>query len=341
MKILFYTLGKILKVTPLKLFTTLTRQNTVFPFYHAVSNSNPVHIKHLYKVRTEKDFEKDLDFLLKNFKPIYYTDITSTIYNKTRRKNSFLLSFDDGLREFYDVAAPILKRKGIPATCFLNTEFIDNKNLFYRYKASILVEKLRTTTLPASTKNRVKAWFQRHNLEYGNSYGSLLQVSYRNREWLNNLSELIEYSFKDFLTGSKPYLTGDQIRSLTNQGFTFGAHSIDHPRYEELNPDDQVYQTQKSLDEITRNFNLNYRLFSFPFADSNVPKTFFDRIFTAENPIADFTFGSSGLKKDLYPKNIQRIPMELKSYTAQEIIYGEYLYYITKFFLRKNTIKRR
>ena len=37
------------------------------------------------------------------------------------------LTFDDGFRELHDVVAPILLRKGIPATFFVNSAFIDNK----------------------------------------------------------------------------------------------------------------------------------------------------------------------------------------------------------------------
>jgi hypothetical protein len=54
------------------------------------------------------------------------------------------LSFDDGLSACYDTIAPILLRKGVPATFFLNPAFIDNKALMFRYKISLCLNALDT-----------------------------------------------------------------------------------------------------------------------------------------------------------------------------------------------------
>lgn len=46
------------------------------------------------------------------------------------------------MRQCYDVILPILEAKGIPATFFINSGFIDNKDLFFRFKASFLIDEL-------------------------------------------------------------------------------------------------------------------------------------------------------------------------------------------------------
>ncbi|WP_262708643.1 polysaccharide deacetylase family protein [Natronoflexus pectinivorans] len=55
----------------------------------------------------------------------------------------FHLTFDDGLSEIYHETIPILEKKGIPATIFLNTGFIDNKKMFYRFKSSLVIESIK------------------------------------------------------------------------------------------------------------------------------------------------------------------------------------------------------
>jgi peptidoglycan/xylan/chitin deacetylase (PgdA/CDA1 family) len=45
-----------------------------------------------------------------------------------RRKKTFVLTFDDGLEDFYDQAYPILHRYGFTATIFLITDFIKKGN---------------------------------------------------------------------------------------------------------------------------------------------------------------------------------------------------------------------
>ena len=126
----------------------LSGQHLILPFYHAVSDEDLIHLKHLYPVISTSRFGKDLDFLQQNYNAVSHNYLIDNKFSTTlRSKRAFFLSFDDGLRQFYDVVAPILLRKGIPATFFVNTGFIDNKDMFYRLKISILIEKVLKTEL--------------------------------------------------------------------------------------------------------------------------------------------------------------------------------------------------
>ncbi len=337
MNTFFYHFAQIANFIPLQHLARITGQGCILPFYHLVSDEEVIHIKNLYRVKSVEEFEDDLDFFLKNYEPV---DFHEFISDKKVKKNRFLLSFDDGLREFYDVVAPILKRKGVPAICFLNSGFIDNKELFFKYKASILIENLKTSKFSSAKEKELKNWFQTKGLAYNNHFQSLLSVNYQNKGILDELATLLDVCFPEYLLQQKPYLETGQIKELIAQGFHFGAHSIDHPFYAKISEEEQFRQTKQSIDEITSLFKLDYRLFSFPFSDYGVSKSFFEKIFDAVHPVADITFGTAGIKKDTCFYNKQRIPVENGNYTAKEIIYAEYLYYICKAFLGKNVIKR-
>jgi peptidoglycan/xylan/chitin deacetylase (PgdA/CDA1 family) len=282
----------------------------VLPFYHAVSDKTPLHFKHLYEPRSIKQFKEDLDFFLKFYKPIELKElIRLNKENKPLKNNYFHITFDDGLSEFYDVAAPILKAKGIPATVFLNSDFIDNEKLFYRFKASILIEKIVAK--------------------------GLIDITYSDRITLDNIAEENNIDFGEYLKKEQPYLSSNQIKELIQQGFTFGAHSKNHPLFKKLNLEEQIIQTKESIDTITNQFNLDYKVFSFPFTDNGVSKSFFTAI---ENDV-DLTFGSAGLKNDSIRNHFQRVAMELNK-EGNDIIKTEYLYYILKKMAGKNKIIR-
>ncbi len=331
-----YKLANIANV-PLSILKNLTKQDTIYPFYHTVSDNDIIHIKHLYPIRTVTRFEKDLDFFLKHYTPLDIKDLVDSVKNGTSvKKDGFLLSFDDGLAEFHDVIAPILLRKGIPAVCFLNSGFIDNQDLFFRYKASILIENLANKKLKPS----VTEWFKRNHLDQNSLRNALLSIDYNQRELLDELAALLEVDFNDYLKTQKPYMSTNQIQALIEKGFSFGAHSIDHPQYSKIDAESQVTQTKESINEVSSLFNLDYNVFSFPFTDFNVPQKFFDEIFQKDKAIADVTFGCAGLKNDSCMKNIQRIPIEIDSFSAKSVVTGEYFYYIGKAIFNKNIIKR-
>src|SRR5690606_39560979 len=96
------------------------------------------------------------------------------------------------------------------------------------------------------------------------------------------------------------------INELIAQGFTFGAHSLNHPLYEELSLDEQIHQTLASIEDIKNRFQLDYTVFSFPFTDFKVNKKFFSAI---KNHV-DLTFGSAGIKDDEIAFNLQRLRSE-------------------------------
>jgi len=111
-----------------------TGRYVIIPFYHVVSNERLPHIRNLYTYRDVDSFQRDLDFLQAHFLPIQWTEIEEA---QKRQQPSFCMTFDDGLSEVYTIIAPILKSRGIPALCFVNSGFVGNKGLFSRYAESL------------------------------------------------------------------------------------------------------------------------------------------------------------------------------------------------------------
>ncbi len=311
----------------------ISKQTRIVPLYHIISDENIPHIKHLYPVKSKKDFINDLDFLLKNFTPVSFHDFYNSLQTGNNlKKPSFLLTFDDGLKEFYTVVAPILKQKGIPAICFLNSGFIDNKALFYRYKVSLLIDFIK--------ENKInKMVFKIFPLVFKSDdkvFETLLNVKYSDDYLLDQIGLALGLSFDSFLKTVQPYLSKVQIKELINQGFSFGAHSIDHPLYADLSLENQLYQTQNSVDDICQQFNLNYKAFAFPFTDTGVNSDFFKEIY--KNKHLDITFGTAGLKTDEYTKNVQRIPLEQGNKSAKSIINTEIVKAMLRTSLGKNKV---
>ena len=231
-----------------------TGQHIVLPFYHSVANNTPIHIQHLYQSRSITSFKADLDFLLTHYKSIsLHQLIELNDSDEEIDENYFHITFDDGLREFYDVVAPILKEKQVHATVFLNSDFIDNKQLFYRFKESILFDKLKDK--------------------------SILSIPYSKEQHLDELALLNQIDFDAYLKEASPYLTSEQIKELIGDGITFGAHSKNHPLYKEISLEEQLVQTNESVKMITSQFGLDYSAFSFPFTDDGVSLAFFDKIY--------------------------------------------------------------
>ena len=108
-------------------FKTANSQKTVVPIlcYHSINNSNNYEADSL----PPSYFEQHLQYLNKNFTPISLKKALDYIDGRCPEINDpVVVTFDDGYKDNYDIAFPLLKKYSIPATFFIVTGFI-NGNL--------------------------------------------------------------------------------------------------------------------------------------------------------------------------------------------------------------------
>ncbi len=266
--------------------------NVVFPYYHLVADETPKHVSALYTAKTVEEFRQDLDLLLEYFEPVEIKELYELQKtNSVRKKPGFHLSFDDGLREVYTTIAPILQDKKIPATFFVNPAFVDNKDLMFRYKQSLIVNAMID-----QDKESVLGYDREEILTHGLFTNQILE----------KLAKELNLDFQDYLQEKKPYLNSKELKVLQKQGFTIGSHSLTHLEYSRISEKHQLVETMESIDWVRNNYEEPYKVFAFPFSDYGVKKSYFD---TLEGKIG-LCFTTAGIKNDVYPWVLNRFSME-------------------------------
>src|SRR5690554_2858642 len=101
-------------------------------YYHLVSNAKNPLVENLYTFKDEASFRRDLEALIKRYRVLDLEDIRA-------KRGGVVLTFDDGFAECYHTIFPILKQYNLPAFFFLNNDFLDNRDMFYRAKISLII----------------------------------------------------------------------------------------------------------------------------------------------------------------------------------------------------------
>ncbi len=328
-------LRPVASLIPLKNLIGLNKLNVIFPFYHIISDNSPEHIKNLYKVKSVSEFRSDLDILLRNFEPLSPSALISDPLLKTVKKPSFILSFDDGMREIKDNVVSVLNEKGISAIFFLNNSFIDNKELFYRHKISVLIEKIKSEDVPADKAAVISTLVDAFKYDRRTLIKHIYKLDYQQRWLPDKIGALLDIDFAEYLKKYRPYLTSEDITSLISQGFFIGSHTYNHPWLSELHEDQQLAEIHSSMLDIRERFKLNYSFFAFPFSDDGMKANFLGKLYNSDNQ-PNASFGTSGLQLEHQFPHYQRIPLEKGGGDAGQYLKTEYLY-----FLLKSLIKRR
>lgn len=273
------TLALGIRRLPGKTLAELAGSHLVAPCYHIVTDDSPAHVRHLYRPVGVSEFESDLEYLARHFHPLTLPDL-HRIGSEGRPvpKRSFFLSFDDGFREISEIVAPICKKKGIPATFFLTTGFLNNASLGFRHKASVLIDfclergipvdapalgPLRNTCAPGKQDLREL----------------LLSIQYGQAAILDECAKNLGIDWFQYLRDYTPYVTTNQVQLLLRDGFSIGGHSVNHPMYGQLSLECQIRETADCLQALTDRFALTTKAFAFPFVSDGVEDAFYEQAF--------------------------------------------------------------
>jgi len=322
-------------VLPLSILRAGSGTNPLIVNYHVVSDEKLLHIDSLYQYRNKETFINDLDFYISNYNPISLQEFLNHLDGQYQLpKNSILLTFDDGLKEVNNII-PMLIDKKITATIFLTKNFIDNKELSWDHKKSLIINRIqsdiRTSTVQLIESELDKQINTKHEL-----IDLILFLPYRKRQILDNIAAILEIDFDAFLKIQRPYLTSAEISEFITKGFSIGGHSIDHPPFRELSLNEQIEQTMESVNYVYNKFSLGYKVFAFPYTDIGITNSFFHKIVKD----IDASFGTQGVLKDSIKNNFQRVSIESFNHSARKTVKFHYLRNIAYKLTLKNHLIR-
>lgn len=312
---------RVSELIPLSILKRISPIDIYLPYHHIVSNTTASHVSNLYQFKNEKQFENDLDYLLKNYNPILVDDLVAYVKNgQSISPNSFLLTFDDGFRECATVIAPLLHRKGVPAIFFLNNNFIGNKKLFYRLKISLLIEQLlQNHSLNSIFQNKLSL----SNNSVDTSIDTLKTLDQSKELILDQIANETGLSFEKFLNDVQPFLNEDDVDQLVQMGFHIGGHSLSHPYFQFLSKEEQVHQAVASTRQLATRYRQEHLLFSFPHSDKVITKTVIQKIL---DDGIDVLFGIQNQLPELQNRMLHRFNAERPGIPIQRQIKAEMFY---------------
>jgi hypothetical protein len=217
--------------------------------------------------------------------------------------------------------APVFYAQGVPAVFFLITSVLDNRELCFTHKRSLLIHALASIG-DSHAKRKVSQLLTNEGVKGPDLVSRIRSINYRQRYVLDELGLVLGFDFADYVAAVKPYLTSEQIKNLMRKGFEIGAHSVDHPLYSELSLEEQLIQTQESLSWLSKHFQFECQAFAFPHRDAGISPEFFQKVFS--NGAIKVSFGTDAMLPHFYPRNLERFLMDEAHFPARQILAREF-----------------
>ena len=211
-------------------------------------------------------FRDQMRWLRRNCTPVALDELFDAAAHAGRIRPPVLVTFDDGYRDYHDLAYPVLRELGIPAVVFLATDCMDRGGMLWTddvhwathasRKARFALPWERTTVLGLSdVAGRAAA------SAHCKRYLKALPDGER-RLWLAALLEELDAPDVTRALG-RQLLSWDEVRAA-REGTRFGGHSHTHPILSRLAPEDMAREIRTCRERIAAETGEAPRSFAYP-----------------------------------------------------------------------------
>ena len=235
----------------------------VILIYHRVS---PVRLPWPSDVVSPGEFEREIAYLRKAAEIIPLDWLVARLREgKNLPSRTVVITFDDGYKDNYKIAFPILQKYNVPATIFLTTDYVDSSELFWWHKLSWAIWNTDIAEFKTINLGRHYLKSTGDRLLAIRKVKAVLEKLAKNQRnlVLDELLKALRISIPASL-GEELKLTWDEILKMNRGGISFGAHTASHPDLTGLSPEEakhEIIQSKKILeDKLGRSINS----FSFP-----------------------------------------------------------------------------
>jgi peptidoglycan/xylan/chitin deacetylase (PgdA/CDA1 family) len=233
--------------------------------YHRIGNaSESVFDRDVFST-TEEQFDQQMDFLKRNFEVISPSDLP--LARRTGKGRFVIVTFDDGYRDNYEKAFPILKHHGLKASFFVPTSFVDKRELSWWDTIAWMIRHADVTEIPAMK------WFPNALPTVGEARETAIREALKTyktlpgRDTANFVSDLAEATGHATLPthlGEDMWMTWNNLRELRLAGMTIGGHTVNHPLLARLSSTEQIAEIRGCYHRMTEMLGVAPKSFSYP-----------------------------------------------------------------------------
>jgi len=189
---------------------------------------------------------------------------------KVAKRDLCVVTFDDGYRDVYRYAYPLLKRMGVPAIVYLPTDFIGTKRRFNHDRLYHLMNvakqrRLRPyfTTLPEPALKLVGPILSGNRPLSEALDGFIGEYS---ADVLQEVIQALEQELgggEDLLPEQGDIMDWDEVRRMAREGIEFGAHTLGHTVLTMESPERMEREIVESKRAIEREVAIPVRDFAY------------------------------------------------------------------------------
>lgn len=235
--------------------------------YHRVSHPDGCPYDHGVFDATPEQFEEQVSYLKSRFQVVELAEAQELIEKPARmRRCCVMLTFDDGYRDNYDVAFPILKAHGLKGVFFLTTSFVGSNRLPWWDQIAFLVRHSRPRQIVLYYPRPVCLDLEQTPVE--TVIHQVLRLykapeTTDRKRFLDDLEQACRISLPHDVP-DRQFLSWTEAAEMARAGMAFGSHTHTHEILSKLSPEEQYEELRVSRDLLWRHLPVAVNSLSYP-----------------------------------------------------------------------------
>lgn len=211
-------------------------------------------------------FEAQVRFIAENYRPMALSELVARLREgRPIPDRTVVLTFDDGYRNNLVLAAPVLRRWGVPATLFIPTGLIGTDQWMWGYELEEMFLRQPVAALSeecgnAQFRQLCALGFSRHSTALACVQLLKMLPDAEKEAVLGRLRRRFAVEVDD----ENRFLSWDEVRAIREYGVEIGAHTVTHPLLNRVSLAHAEREMTESRQRLEAELGEPVRLFAYP-----------------------------------------------------------------------------
>jgi peptidoglycan/xylan/chitin deacetylase (PgdA/CDA1 family) len=234
---------------------------SVLIFHRVLSEPDPLLPEEMHARR----FARLCGWLANWFNVLPLDEAVERLYLGSLPARSLAISFDDGYADNAEIAAPLLRRHGLPCTFFVSSGFLDGGCMWN----DIVIQAVRHAAGPGLQALRCAGVdLGSHSLEGWPARRATLDALIARVKYLEPAHRLEVVQALAAAAGAPParseMMRSSQVADLARQGFGIGGHTVNHPILARLDEPAALAEMAEGRQRLQAIIGRPVTLFAYP-----------------------------------------------------------------------------
>jgi peptidoglycan/xylan/chitin deacetylase (PgdA/CDA1 family) len=219
---------------------------------------------------SSKRFEDQVKHIKRNYAPFSLVGLIQ--YQREHGRfpaHAVVITVDDGYRDFYQYAFPILREQGVPATLFATTGFIEREHWLWPDKITWLlneISEIRETIqidhieLPAGPLNcEIRSVYWNRLNDH-----ALSLPDQEKHKFIEELALRLNTVFPVSIPSAYEPLGWEELREMQDNGIEIGGHTVTHPSLGRVDEEQARREIFGCMSSLSQQLGERPRTFCYP-----------------------------------------------------------------------------